>query len=1024
MSKLTVFKEFYLRLNNSSVRGRLFQLFFIALVLNGLFLINLKNTYSQVVQSGAFTVGQPQYNNNYLSNSSAFKQEIARMEINVIRQDKIPVSITQVPRLQKDDVLKIRLLDEQVNGTKIDQSNWNWTLSVAYINPGIKKDKESAVSEEIQFRKSGWYKEYTLVVPYDCQPIFFLYSKPNYRGKISNLVVNNYEEISKIGEKSIELSDAYAKIGSFLDELQFVVNRNSYGSFGNYGSYDTSGGYGNTSGYGNTYGAFSGGGGYGYGNNGANSTLNRNFFMNQSVERLARSFNIALPSCWQNSSNSFGNYGGAYGTNNTTPGTYYGVSQDFVSRSQCVARSVKLEDFDVSVSRMLQQGGILTATALSVKYPQLAFWINIAAAAIDTINKIRRKSPLRIVPTVMSTSDNQSLNNGYNGYQNNFTQPGYVAPGQDSRQNTVKISIYAASAPNDTDFVTAYPLVVQKWQASPDPEIISLPTPVLAETCLHPGQNILRSTDLKTDWLSDQFTRNFQLVMSSPNGFRKEFPLKKNVGQAGWELNLTREDLNAFPKIELTLDSVITGTRGFNELKSPKFDIPVPNGGKWEIDENSQKTFAVGGKRMLKVKNLIGNCKCLQSVVYKPSFGGQFVFEQPNLNYSPDGSSVSLEIDTENFQAGQGILELRQLGGEVVNLNINLYPAPPEITDLKISKGDTKAVVYGIGLDQIKAITVNGKRAILEGSNSNNVSTSANVSPQIYNGTQIGNAAYSAPIPSALSATAGERVFVFEDSNARQTSNNVSLELELSENRVYQYPKTFGVSASRPAIVSNESNEVEGIAVRETTILDKTVGRISKTDSQFILDLSPIYPITSSGISINLQNALTDYDFKIENIDIETKIENSQINAVDLPKPKFEVLDWKNLRVNFQLNEQVLRLLGGRRLQFRIKDKERGSSDWYTLKKTFARVPQLLSIKCPVNDSTGSCKLMGDGIDYISQVSVDGGKTWFPQAPATLVVVPTEDSKSIAVIPHYQGKKLLKLRLRDFPAQSLEFKSN
>lgn len=1027
MSKLSSLKKDLsfiksLRIKNLKLTS-LFSIFLFAnfIIISGLICVN-----GQINQPNTFTQGQqPSY--SYLSNSTAFKQEIARMEINVVRQGKSPIPITRVPRLQKDDILKVRLLDEQVSGTKPDQSNWNWTFSVAYINPAINKEKEKVVSEEIQFKKTGWYKEYSLVVPYDSQPIFFLYSKPKYRDKILNLVSKNYSEISKIGEKSIELSDAYAKIGSFIDELQYVVNRNSYGSFGGYGvgygsgygnSYGSS--YGGNSAYGSTYGGSYGssyGGSYGS-SFGTNQTLNRNFFMNQSVERLARSFNLQLPSCWQ-SGTGYSSYSN-FGTNGTTsvPGEYYGVTPDFIGRSQCVAKSIKIEDFDISVSRMLQQGGILAASSLSIKYPQLSFWINIAAAAIDAINKIKRKSPLRIVPTISSTNENQAQ--GYD-FQNNYSVPTAFSAGSSATSETVKISIFAESAPNADGFVTAYPLVLQKWQPNPDPEIISLPTPTLLEPCLHPGQNILRSTDLKTDWMADSFTRNFQLVMTSPNGFRKQFPLKKNIGLGGWELNLTKEDLNSFPKINLTLDSVITGNRGFNELQTPKFDIPVPNGGKWEIETESQKNFAVGGKRLITLKNLIGSCKCLQAVVYKPSFGGQFVFD--NLSFSSDGTEVSVEVDTTSFQAGQGILELRQFGGEISNININLYPPPPNITDLKVSRGDNQAIVYGIGLDQVQALKINGKRAIAAG-NFTNVSgaSSGYVNPQ---GDNSAVNQSSAPYDSAFYSKPTEKMFVFEDPNTRLTTNSVSLEIELTGNRVYSYPKTFNVSQSRPAIIANELKEVEGVAITQSNEVNsnKSALGVNKSISQFNFDDSSIFSIDSAEISVNLQNALTDYDFKVENIEIETRIEKSQINPSELPKAKFEVLDWKNLRINFQLNDRFQKLLGGRRLQFRINDKERGNSDWYTLKKTFVRVPKILAIKC-VSGLNGNCEMKGEGIDYISQISVDGGKSWYPEQPLTLIVQPTSDGKSAASIPHFTTKKLLQFKLRDFPLQPLNLLGN
>lgn len=1128
-------------------------------------------TRAQVMYQPNFYTGNPQNNNNYLANSSTFKQEIARVEINVVRQGKAPMSITQVPRLAKDDVLKIRMLQEQVNGMKPDQSNWDWTFLVAFVNPGRNSEREKSVSEEIQFRKTGWYREYSFNVPYDSQPIFFLYTKPKYRAKILSLINENQEDIRKIGEKTIELSGAYAKIGSFLTELQSVINRNQYynggsgyGGYGNYGSY---GGYGN-----GIYGNYNTGGTTG--TIGANSGFNQSLFIEQSIERLARSFNISLPGCWQNNgyggyNNGYNNYGnngypgsgnyggynnginnnnGGYNNNNNVPNPY-GLSNDFIGRAQCVAKSVRLEDFDISVSRMLQQGGIAAAAQLSQKYPQLAFWINVAAVAVDFILKITRKSPLRLMPTVISTTENPAQNligqtsvqssglNNYNANQSaSFTPPNASAmpPNAGARADgAVKISLYAEAPPSENNFVTAYPLVVHKWQASPDPEIISLPAPVLSDACLHAGQNILRSTDLLTDWMADTFTRDFKLELSSPNGFRKEFPLKKNVGLSGWELNLTREDLNAIPKINMKLESAITGRRGFNEIRSPKFEVSLPVGGTWEVAPESQKEFAVGAKRTVRLRNQLGNCRCLQSVVYKPSFGGQFVFEadsrQNPLTFSEDGREVSFEVDATNFQPGAGQLELRQAGGETSNLNVNLYPLPPNITNVKISKGDNRAVIVGERLEQLRAVKINGKRAVVEGNvaatvaavnqapiqnnyQPNNYQPNAAPAPVVNqnpypNMNQPGNQAVQqytfqnpnqangAPTPSGspsgypnnqvvggnypgtsapgksqnappnqndssgdqpsfrnyslnnqsvnqpvyqpnnqpnsqasypinnqssgqtaypignqinnqnvAPSVSGERTVVFEDSAARHVANNVSLELELEGNRTYQYPRSFDVSASRPAIIAGNGGQIDGTAIG------------AKANTPFDLSGLPIFPIDTIEVSASVQNALTDYDFKIENIRVETRIENSQIAPTELARANFEVLDWKNMRISFPLDEQTRHLLGGRRLQFRISDKTRGDSDWYTLRGTFTRLPESVSVKC-ASGAKADCQLNGKGIEYISQISTDGGKTWFPQTPATLSVQATADGGKTATIPNFSNRKLLRIRLRDFPVE-------
>jgi hypothetical protein len=932
----------------------------------------VSNIFSQTYQPNYYGTTQP--NQNYMANSTAFKQEIARMEINVVRAGKQSMPITQVPRLQKSDVLKVRMLEEEVGGMKPDQSNWNWTFLVAFINPGRNNEKEEAVSEEINFRKTGWYREYSFNVPYDSQPIFFLYPKPNYRSKIIKLISKKYEEIKKVGEKTIDIAGAYAQIGTFLNELQGVLYQNNYGGYGSYQSVY------------NNYGSYGSGNGYNY-----------NRFAEQTVERLARSFNIQLPSCWQgggygSSYNTYNNYGNnGYGNNG-----YYGAGgQDVVGRIQCVAKNIRLEDFDLSVTRLLQQGGILLVSQLQQKYPQIAHWIGIAALAIDFIVKITGKTPLRIVPTVLSSSENQRQTYNYqNPYTNNFAGNQTVSTVQN---DAVKISVYAENQPNSGEFVTAYPIVTHKWQAEPDAETISLSTPSLLESCLHTGQNLLRNTDLTTDWVSDSFANNFKLVVSSSNGFRKEFPLRKNLGMNGWELNITKEDLGAFPKIKINLEAEVTATRGFNEIRSPKFELPLDIGGTWEMDPKAQSEFAVGGKRVVILKNQFGSCRCLQAIIYKPSFGGQFVFEQNAkenpLLFSEDGKEVSFEIDTANFQSGAGQLELRQYGGDTTTVNTNLYPASPNITDLRMAKGDRQAVITGERLEQVKFVMINGKKALVEGGNI------------------IKNTPYN--LPGSLTSVS-ERTVIFEDPNAREKSNLISLELGLDNNRIVPVKEKFNVTLARPTIIANESNEINGILLEPKVLANKPN----------IFQMLPIFPIETTGVIANLENSLTNYDFKTGNISIETKIEGTELSSNQLPKATFEVLDWKNLKITFLLSPEIQSYLGGKKLQFRIRDKERGNSDWFTVGKTFVRTPIIKSFNCAITKK-GFCQLKGVGIEYISDISVDGGKVWYPQSPATWSVMPTSDGFQEAMVPKVPNiRNQIRFKLRDLPkTEGLTFKN-
>lgn len=912
--------------------------------------------YAQYPQNN-FMMNQP--NQNYLANSNVFRQEIARMEINVTRAGKGPLPITQVPRLEKGDILKFRLMDELVNGLKPDQSNYDWTFLVAFINPGLNDDIVQTVSEEINFKKKGWYKEHILVVPYDSQPIFFLYPKPQYRSKILKLINKNPDDIKKIGEKTIEIADAYGRIGMFLSELQTVVNRNYYR--GLYNNYNYGGGV-HSGGYNQNF----------YGGN----VNNDGFIAEQAIERLASSFNIQLPGCWGgNNPYNYNQPGGSYYPNNNyynnNYGYYnpynYGMGNDLMARVQCIARSVRVEDFDISVARMIQQGGIFAASQLVQRYPQLAFWINIAAAALDFIFKVANKAPLKLIPTIVSANETQL---GPGGMQNGM-------------MDSTKISLFAESQPSDNGYVTAYPMVFHKWEANADPSMITLPMPVLMDSCLHAGQNIIRTTDVLNDWMTDNFTKNFQLNLSSVSGYQKVFNLRKNVGLGGWELMLSKEDLESIPKLNMQFEGFITGNRGFNKIQSPKFEVNLSNMGSWSIDTNSEKFFTVGGKRIITLNNQKGNCRCLEKVIYKPASGGEFVFEAKKLMFSPDGKSVSFEIDTTFFQNGQGQLELRHLGGDQTNLNLKILPQPPIITNVRVAKGDSEVVISGERLEQIQAIQMNGKRAVLKNSTANE----------------------NTAVHSAALTQLREKVFVFEGENQWQEANNFSLELELADKIIIRQPTLFAVSPSRPLIVVNENKEIEGFIVNKTKI-ENSKNKLSDRITNL-----PIFSIEPSTIGVNIQNALTDFDFKVENLRIETRIENTPINPISPPDIEFEVLDWRSMKLNIHLSEQTRKILGGRRIQFRIIDVRRGSSDWFTIKQTFVRMPQINSLKCLNKE----CEIIGKGISYIQQISLDDGKTWFPKDPIGLNADSIGNDLERAKIPISIGNKSMIIKLRDFP---------
>lgn len=49
----------------------------------------------------------------------------------------------------------------------------------------------------------------------------------------------------------------------------------------------------------------------------------------------------------------------------------------------------------------------------------------------------------------------------------------------------------------------------------------------------------------------------------------------------------------------------------------------------------------------------------------------------------------------------------------------------------------------------------------------------------------------------------------------------------------------------------------------------------------------------------------------------------------------------------------------------------------------------------------------------------EDGQTWFPQEPQTLQAQPTPDGQKMAMIPNLINKKMLRIKLRDYPKQDI-----
>lgn len=580
-----------------------------------------------------------QQDENYTA-KSPYKLEIAKIEASVYRPGEEPLPLSQVPRLNQGDVLKVKIANDAVNGIMPHQSNWDWTLLVAFINPSRNNTSEDTVSQEIRLREKGWYNDNFFTVPYDSQPMIFLYPKPNYRKKILDIIAKRPDDIRQMGEKVIEISSAYAHISSFLTQAQFMLSNPGY-----------------------------------------NQGL-----LAQSIEGMARTFNIQLPSCWQ----PYGGYGGYGGYSGYTSNYSSYSGNELASRAQCLSRNIRVEDLNYSVGRMLAQGGLIALAQIRQMHPEISKYVALAAIAIDFILKLTKKTAIRIIPAIVSTPDNPIYTQGgygngfygggggyyngggaYNGgavnsyYQGNV-QGNSFAQGNAGEAN--KVSLLANYQPSDKGFVTVYAYVPHKWEPEPEPKLANLYAPQMVEPCFHSGKNILRNMDLRIEWLSDTFTRDFKLVLNDNNGWKKEYELRKNLGLNAWEADISKEDIAALPKNNV-IDAKIIGKRGFTMIESPVFQIPFANGGTWEAN------IAPGsnGKNLVTLKRVAGDARCSQNIVYKSAVGQPVIFpiskENSFLKLTEDRNEITFEVDA-SAQPNTDTIQIQQFGGEILNVTI------------------------------------------------------------------------------------------------------------------------------------------------------------------------------------------------------------------------------------------------------------------------------------------------------------------------------------------------------------------
>jgi hypothetical protein len=391
-----------------------------------------------------------------------------------------------------------------------------------------------------------------------------------------------------------------------------------------------------------------------------------------------------MPSCWRSYS-SYGGYGNYGYSGDYSSGSYYGGGyssyNNLAARAQCLSRNVRIEDLNYSVGRMLAQGGLVALNQLRKTHPEISKWIALAAVAVDFFMRITNRTAIKIIPAIVSTPENPIfVQNGYsprsyyptgnNYYQPNQTAAGYsanYAPANSAGSN--KISLLANYQPADREFVTVYAYVPHKWQADPDPKITNLYAPQMVAPCLHAGKNILRNTDLRVEWLSDTFTRDFKMILTDNENWTKEFPLRKNLGLNAWEVDMTKEDIASLPKTGI-FEAKLTGKRGFTMIESPNFSVPIANGGTWEASVE----LASSGKNLVTLKRVLGDARCSQNIIYKPAPGQPVIFpitkENSFLKMTDDKSEIKFEVEATNPPSKTDTIQIQQFGGELLNVKI------------------------------------------------------------------------------------------------------------------------------------------------------------------------------------------------------------------------------------------------------------------------------------------------------------------------------------------------------------------
>jgi len=177
-----------------------------------------------------------------------------------------------------------------------------------------------------------------------------------------------------------------------------------------------------------------------------------------------------------------------------------------------------------------------------------------------------------------------------------------------------------------------------------------------------------------------------------------DVPLKADAGEGGLVL---AHAMASLPSGELT--GVVKGKWGFDDWEGPRYHLVSAQAGKWKVAPSDESALVVGREDTLHIEG--PNTLCVEKIEAQST--GASPAELPWK--SPKPETLELAVPLKDAAPGPVTINIHQYGlDQPDKLTLMAYSEAASLERLKLSAGDTEAVLIGNRLDEVAKVSLNG----------------------------------------------------------------------------------------------------------------------------------------------------------------------------------------------------------------------------------------------------------------------------------------------------------------------------